>query len=195
MGCGSIYQDLQGRWVSSSSLGNPHQSLIKTLRARGRAVAEASLSRWDLFTYCPNHFTSDWLVALSAHRLRAEVTDHPTAYLTNHKQDLKEVRLLHITHLWRIWHASSWWQTSAHYLKTLFLLSPLFGVFQRSCFPLKTHFVLCHQEELEARKLFPSQMAWTVEGFLSHPHGPTHGRGLTEFCGISVCPHLLNWLL
>lgn len=33
---------------------------------------------------------------------RAEVTDHSIAYLTNHKQDLKDGRLLHTAHLWRL---------------------------------------------------------------------------------------------
>lgn len=33
---------------------------------------------------------------------RAEVTDHSIAYLSNHKQDLKEGRLLRAAHLWRI---------------------------------------------------------------------------------------------
>lgn len=33
---------------------------------------------------------------------RAEVTDHSIAYLTNHKQDLKDGHLLHTAHLWRL---------------------------------------------------------------------------------------------
>lgn len=67
-GRGSVCRDLLGRGVTDLLLGSPHQALIKMFRARGRAPAEASLSRWDLFTYCPNHFTSDGLVAVSSHR-------------------------------------------------------------------------------------------------------------------------------
>lgn len=45
--------------VSGFSLGSPHQLLIRMFRTRGRAPEESGLSRWDLFIYCPNHFTSD----------------------------------------------------------------------------------------------------------------------------------------
>ena len=62
---------LQGPPGKRSISPPPWEALIKMFRACGRAAAEASLSRWDLFTYCPNHFTSDWLVALSAHGLES----------------------------------------------------------------------------------------------------------------------------
>lgn len=85
----------------ASPLRSPHPSFIKMCRARGRAATEAYQGGIYLLT-----------VQVSSHQMglllspltgwRAEVTDDSIAYLTNHKQDLKEGGSLLTAHLWGI---------------------------------------------------------------------------------------------
>lgn len=94
-------RDLQGEEYLASPT---YRSQIQNKSGPWELRQGLAYLRWDLFTYCPNHFTLDWLVALSPGWER-RWQDHSIAYLTNHKQDLKDGRLPYTAHLWRLWRA------------------------------------------------------------------------------------------